>query len=277
MLVCTFKVLGPLSFHYPCSTTLPTRINPTTAISISRHGLVLLERNDKIKPFDDPQLHAFLSQLHQEVLKCCLSSPSTHYPAVPVLNLHRPGSSHLGLSFSLSVTPTPPSMRNWRYEVKISTSFLHSFSFVCPQKKRYSLAFSKQIPLPLFLISLPVPPSPLEADLVPWGVLLLSLDPAKHTSQCPWTTAKFCHTHIESLFKDIDLGILSWAFWIRVLSGGVQESIFLTSTPGLQSTIKSSAFIIAAPKPSFIQDPEIPLWNADLVITFPVKSPSRVF
>lgn len=154
MLVCTFKVLGPLSFHYPCSTTLPTRINPTTAISISRHGLVLLERNDKIKPFDDPQLHAFLSQLHQEVLKCCLSSPSTHYPAVPVLNLHRPGSSHLGLSFSLSVTPTPPSMRNWRYEVKISTSFLHSFSFVCPQKKRYSLAFSKQIPLPLFLISL---------------------------------------------------------------------------------------------------------------------------
>lgn len=52
MLVCDFNILGPLSFHYTCSATLPARIIPTTAFSISRHGLVLLERNDKTNPLD---------------------------------------------------------------------------------------------------------------------------------------------------------------------------------------------------------------------------------
>ena len=52
MLVCDFNILGPLSFYYTCSATLPARIIPTTAFSISRQGLVLLERNDKTNPLD---------------------------------------------------------------------------------------------------------------------------------------------------------------------------------------------------------------------------------
>lgn len=71
LLVCDFNILGPLSFHYTCSATLTARINPTTAFSISGHGLGLLEKNDKTNPLDDTQIHAPLSQLHQAVLKCC--------------------------------------------------------------------------------------------------------------------------------------------------------------------------------------------------------------
>lgn len=167
------------------------------------------------------------------------------------------------------------SMRNWRYRVRtLLISFSCSLCF--PSKGKVFSGLLKTNPLPLLLNSSPHLPRssrsrPCSISCPPLSSGSL-LDSAQLTSQCCWTIVRVCHIHIESLFKEIDLETLPQVSWIRRWC-----PIFKASIPGLQNTVKNSAFIIVAPKPFFTQKPEIPLRNANLITSFPVKSPLRVF
>lgn len=55
---------------------------------------------------------------------------------------------------------------------------------------------------------------------------------------------RFCHSHMESLFTDIDRPIPGL---LNQSSVAGLESIFVTSIPGMENTVKSTAFILIAP------------------------------